>query len=150
MKTFKRSWPISITVLFVLTILLMTWTVSAGAVSKKDLRRVSKEGPVEVTVLFLNPLQGEAGDDLSFEVRMSTHSVNLDAYKMDALSVLQVDDGKETEPLGWFEPGGGGHHISGVLKFKGPVPDNAGTVKLIIRGIGSVPERVFEWSLPLE
>ncbi len=150
MKTFKRSGTIPITVLFVLTILLMTWTVNAGDVSKKDLRRVNKEGPVEVTVLFLNPVQGDTGDDLSFEVRMSTHSVNLDAYQVDALSVLQVDDGKELESLGWFKPGGGGHHISGVLKFQGPVPDNAGTLKLIIRDIGSVPERVFKWNLPLE
>ena len=150
MKTFNRSGSIPVPLLIVLTTLLMTWTVNAGAVSKKDLRRVNKEGPVEVTVLYLNPLEGEAGDDLSFEIRLNTHTVNLDAYKLDALSVLQVEDGKELEPLGWFEPGGGGHHISGVLKFKGQVPDNARVIRLTIRDIGSVPERVFEWSLPLE
>ncbi len=150
MRTFNRSGSIPVPLLIVLTILLMTWTVNAGAISKKDLRRVNKEGPVEVTVLYLNPLEGEAGDDLSFEIRLNTHTVNLDAYKLDALSVLQVDDGKELEPLGWFKPGGGGHHISGVLKFKGPVPDNAGIIRLMIREIGSVPERIFEWNLPLE
>jgi len=150
MKKFKRSGSTHVPVLFVLTVLLMAWTVNAGAVTKKDLRRISKKGPVEVAVLFLNPLQSEPGDDLSFEVRMNTHSVDLDGYKVDSLSVLQVDGGKALEPLGWFKPGGGGHHISGVLKFKGPLPDKAETLKLTIRGIAEVPERVFEWNLPVE
>ena len=136
--------------LCVLTILSLAWAPDAGAVSKKELRRVNKEGPVEMTVLYLNPLQDDVGDELSFEVRMDTHSVDLDAYQVDTLSVLQVEDGKTLEPLGWFKPGGGGHHISGILKFKGPVPVDAGTLKLTIRDIGSVPERVFEWNLPLK
>jgi hypothetical protein len=123
---------------------------SVVKLTKRDLRRTNDEGPVEVTVLYLNPLRKEAGSELSFEVRMNTHSVKLDAYEMERISFLQVDDGAEQKALGWFKPGGGGHHRSGLLKFAGPIPSNTRSLQLIIRGIGGVKERVFEWKLPLE
>jgi len=150
MEELRKSGLTLMATLFILTIFSLSWVTGAGAVSKKDLRRVSAKGPVEVIVLYLNPLEKDLGDNLAFEVRMDTHSVDLDAYRVDALSVLQVDNGEALEPLGWFKPGGGGHHVSGVLKFKGPLPDGAGILRLTIRDIGSVPERVFEWALPLE
>lgn len=118
--------------------------------TKRDLRRISDEGPVEITLLYLNPLGEEASHELSFEVRMNTHSVSLDAYEMERISSLRVDGGTEQKPLGWFNPGGRGHHRSGVLKFAGPVPPGARSLQVIIRGIGGVEERVFEWKLPLE
>jgi hypothetical protein len=123
---------------------------SVVQLKKKDLRRTNDEGPVEMAVLYLNPLRQEAGQELSFEVRMNTHSVGLDAYKMENISFLRIDGGTEQKALGWFKPGGGGHHRSGVLKFAGPIPSGAQSLQVIIRGIGGVQERVFEWKLPLE
>ncbi len=123
---------------------------SAVQLKKKDLRRINDEGPVEMAVLYLNPLRQEAGSELSFEVRMNTHSVNLDAYEMENISFLRVDGGTEQKALGWVKPGGGGHHRSGILKFAGPIPSGAQSLQVIIRGIGGVQERVFEWKLPLE
>lgn len=117
--------------------------------AKKDLRRTNDEGPVEMAVLYLNPLRQEAGSELSFEVRMNTHSVNLDAYEMEKISFLRIDGGDEQKALGWSKPGGGGHHRSGILKFAGPIPSNAKSLQVIIRGVGGVQERVFEWRLPL-
>jgi hypothetical protein len=124
--------------------------ISVAGFRKKDLRRTNDEGPVEITVLYLNPLRQEAGPELSFEVRMNTHSVNLDAYEMENISFLRVDGGAEQKALGWVKPGGGGHHRSGVLRFAGPIPSGAQSLQVIIRGIGGVQERVFEWKLPLE
>lgn len=118
--------------------------------TKKDLRRTNDEGPVEITLLYLNPLGKEASHELSFEVRMNTHSVNLDAYGMEKISFLRMDGGDEHKALSWSKPGGGGHHRSGVLKFAGPIPSGAQSLQVIIRGIGGVQERVFEWKLPLE
>ncbi len=123
---------------------------SMGKLTKKDLRRINDEGPVEITVLYLNPLGQEADSELSFEVRMNTHSVNLDAYEMENISFLRIDGGDEQKALSWSKPGGGGHHRSGVLKFAGPIPSGAQSLQVIIRGIGGVQERVFEWKLPLE
>ena len=150
MKARRKSGLTLMVALCVLTTLSLIWTLDAEAVSKKDLRRVSEGNSIEIIVLYLNPLEKDPGEDLSFEVRMDTHSADLDGYKVDKLSVLQINDGEELGPLGWFNPGGGGHHMSGTLKFKGPVPDGAGKLRLTIRDIGSVPERVFEWNLPLK
>lgn len=122
---------------------------SVAQLKKKDLRRINDEGPVEITVLYLNPLGQEADSELSFEVRMNTHSVNLDAYEMEKISLLRVDGGTEQKALGWVKPGGGGHHRSGVLKFAGPIPPGAQSLQVVIRGVGGVQERVFEWELPL-
>ncbi len=134
----------------VLLLVFAGWQNTAQAISKRDLRRVNDEGPVEVTVVYLNPLKKENGSEISFEVRMNTHSVNLDSYKMDKVCSLRIDGGSEQKALGWFEPGGGGHHVSGVLKFAGPIPTDTKTLQLIIREVGGVPERVFEWKLPLD
>jgi hypothetical protein len=123
---------------------------SAVRLRKKDLRRINDEGPVEITVSYLNPLRQEAGPELSFEVRMNTHSVKLDSYEMENISFLRIDGGTEQKALGWVKPGGGGHHRSGVLRFAGPIPSGAQSLQVIIRGIGGVQERVFEWKLPLE
>jgi hypothetical protein len=123
---------------------------SVVQLKKKDLRRTNDEGPVEMAVLYLSPLPQEEGSKLSFEVRMNTHSVNLDGYEMGKISFLRIDGGDEQKALGWSKPGGGGHHRSGVLKFAGPIPSGAQSLQVIIRGIGGVQERVFEWKLPLE
>jgi hypothetical protein len=123
---------------------------SAVQLKKNDLRRINEVGPVEMAVLYLNPLRQEAGSALSFEVRMNTHSVKLDSYEMENISFLRIDGGTEQKALGWFKPGGGGHHRSGILKFAGPIPVGAQSLQVIIRGIGGVQERVFEWKLPLE
>jgi hypothetical protein len=56
--------------------------------------------------------------------------------------------------LGLESPSGSGHHREGVLSFpatdaggKPLVSPEAKAVTLIVRGIGGVPERVFQWPL---
>jgi len=119
-------------------------------IGQKDLRRISDEGPVEITLVYLNPLQQKAAKGLSFDVAMKTHSVDLDAYKMETVSFLRIDGKQEQKALGWFNPGGGGHHVFGVLKFAGPIPPAAKSIQVIIRGVGDVKERILEWKLPLK
>jgi len=131
-----------------LTLAFSLLSTSAYALTKSDLRRVNSEGPVEIAVVYLNPLDTAGSSEMSFEVRMNTHSVNLEAYDMAKLSTLRIDDGTELAALGWFEPGGGGHHISGILKFTGAPSPAAKLIRLIIREVGGVAERSFEWTLP--
>lgn len=137
---------------FVAVLLLgfLGWGDTAIALTKGDVRRVNDEGPVEITVVYLNPLAEKSDPGLSFEVRMNTHSVNLDDYDMGALSTLRINGRSEKKAIGWFEPGGGGHHVSGVLKFSGPLPSDADHLELIIRDVGSISVRKFEWTLPLK
>jgi hypothetical protein len=134
----------------VLLVVFASWRYNAFGITKRDLRRVNDEGPVEITIVYLNPLEKQTDSEISFEVRMNTHSVDLDAYEMEKICILQIDGGPDQRALGWFEPGGGGHHVSGVLKYTGPVPSDAKFLQVIIRDVGGVPERVFEWKLPLD
>lgn len=48
---------------------------------------------------------------------MDTHSVELQQYKLEELSIVRNDTGKVVKPLGWETPTKGGHHISATLTF---------------------------------
>lgn len=135
------------------TFLLLTVSAS-WATSKRDLRRNDTRGMVTVSVTFLNPLGKVKGDTLDFEVRMNTHSVNLDGFAIEKLAVLRNSNGQEVRPLGWFEPGGGGHHRFGILRFptkdadgKALLSDGTGNLELRIRKIADPAERIFRWEL---
>ena len=131
--------------------------VHAGQTSAKELARVNAEGPVTIKIVYLNPLGKVEDKSLDFEVRMDTHSVYLDRYKMENHVFLLDDKGRQFKPLGWFSPQGGGHHSSGIIKF--PALDSRGTpvlspgsksFQLVITDVGGVAERRFQWTFPLK
>lgn len=96
---------------------------------------------IEVTPLNLP----DGGSTLDFEVAFNTHSVDL-SFDPAAISVLRDDAGREYPAIAWEGAAPGGHHRSGVLRFK--VPDlTTDFVELTIRDVAGVPERVFRWSL---
>lgn len=146
----------------VLTVLVLAWAFALAAevqvaeASKRDLRRSSYEGPVSIDLTYLSPTEGQADGALTFEVRINTHSVDLDQYDLAKLSRLEVDGGASVEPLGWFNPGGGGHHRYGQLRFPASRPDGsplvgsgARYIEVVIQGVGGVAERRFRWELPI-
>ena len=105
--------------------------------------QISNEGGVEVSV---TPIDLKAGSEFwSFEVAMNTHSVELD-QDMVANSLMEVGDGKSHNPVSWEGDPTGGHHRSGVLKFKSlsPLPSD---ISIKIKGVGEVLDRVFRWSI---
>ncbi|MFC1491302.1 hypothetical protein ACFLQ0_01780 [Nitrospinota bacterium] len=135
---------------------LVLISTASWALTKRDLRRQDSRGAVSVTVTYLNPLGKVRGDTLDFEVRMNTHSVDLDGFAVEKLAVLRGLEGGEVRSLGWFDPGGGGHHRFGILRFplkdasgKLLLPGGKGTVELRIRGIADPATRVFQWKVPL-
>jgi hypothetical protein len=135
--------------------LLVAFTImsvgsAAFAISKKDLRRADERGSVEVVVLYLNPLQQEKKQELFFEITLDTHSANLSQYDMGKISFLRIDGGPEINASEWVKPGGGGHHISGTLIFNSPDTSAEKVLELVIKTVGGVEERVFQWKLPLE
>jgi len=125
--------------------------LSAGsnvfAVSKKELRRISNEGQVEVVAVYLNPL-GKSDNNLqSFELTLDTHSDNLSQYDLKDLSTIRVEDGPEIKASAWEKPGGGGHHISGTITFDVPDLSTAKYLQLFVKNVGGAEERVFKWQL---
>lgn len=85
------------------------------------------------------------GQPLRFKISLNTHVVELN-YDLAAISTLTDGQGRTLKPTAWEGAGPGGHHRSGTLVFPALGPD-AASLRLVIKGVADVPERVFEWSL---
>lgn len=106
--------------------------------------QTSDGGSVSVEARWL----GDNTDSVIFDIGMNTHSVNLDGFDLQALSVLRDDQGNEYPAMSW-EGRGGGHHRNGRLTF--PRPDSlsqgkAKFIELVIRDV-AVKERVLHWQM---
>ena len=83
---------------------------------------------------------------------MDTHAVDLDGYDLRLLVALRTDQGREVRPSGWDAPKGG-HHRQGTLTFPTTTTDGSPllepdthTIELVIRDVGGVSERIFQWT----
>ena len=103
-------------------------------------RRSSNANSVRVDVV---PVQLSSGKPTKFEIRMTTHSVEL-SNDMVAVSTLKDDQGREYRASVWKGSPPGGHHRSGELEFPA-MADGAKSVSLYLKNISGVPERIFEW-----
>lgn len=118
---------------------------SGKPLAKKEqlLTKTSSEAEVTVDVTPVNIL--EDGETFDFNITLETHSVNLD-QDLTLNSVLIDDENNSYNPIKWEGDPPGGHHRSGTLKFKSIIPKPK-SLKLILKDIGGVKERVFEWDL---
>lgn len=111
--------------------------ISSGFESK-----TSRAKGVRVEV---RPLQLLTGQPAKFELRLNTHSVELN-QDLAAVSVLRDNEGRSYRPTKWEGSPAGGHHRSGTLIF----PNLEGTPKsvaLIVKKVAGVPERIFNWKM---
>ena len=87
--------------------------------------------------------------ELTFNITMDTHSVDLDTYDLTTLASLRDSQGRQFKATSWQAPKGG-HHRSGTLGIKGDQsllqPDTK-YIELVIRDVANVPERVLRWEL---
>jgi len=90
--------------------------------------------------------------DLTFDVVMDTHAVDLDGFDLKQLALLRINGARQVQPTGWDAPKGG-HHRTGTLTFPAKAADGSAliapgtrTIELVIRDIAGVPERVFRWT----
>ena len=102
----------------------------------------NRENSVRVDV---QPVLLKPGQPAKFEVRMNTHSENL-GEDMVAVSSLKDNAGRLYQATSWRGSGPGGHHRKGVLEFP-HLEENTASVTLVLKGIASVPERNFEWTV---
>ncbi len=105
--------------------------------------QVSEAGQVTVAVSWAGPAAGAR-----FGVAIDTHSVDLDSIDLTRQAVLRTTAG-ELAPTSWAAPKAG-HHRSGELVFPQVLLDGrpaiaTGSVQLVIRDVGGIPERVFSW-----
>ena len=80
-----------------------------------------------------------------FRVALNTHSRDLSEDLMQ-VAVLADGRGGQSRALAWDGDKPGGHHRSGILKFRAPSP-MPDSVEVRIARPGEVAPRVFSWRL---
>ena len=131
-------------ILFLAAVLLISINARAGSSETKGLSRSDSQGPVMVTAAYIPP--EKATDEIRFKVKLDTHSVDLDQYRLEDLAFIRFDGGEGKKSLGITRQGNK-HHITNILRFAGPVSKGAGEMTLIIRNVGGVAERTLKWKL---
>jgi hypothetical protein len=133
----------------------MPKAIAAASQDRGRLTRSNSGGAISIDVTWLKPEGASTSEALTFEVRMNTHSVDLDRYDMARLSRLESNRGPALEALEWANPGGGGHHRYGLLKFPATLPDGSPIIQpstrfieVVINEVGEIAERRFRWDLP--
>jgi len=130
-----RTW-LSIAV----SLVLITATASIGedAATKRD-----RQGSVAVTVTLLEA----SATGMKAKVAFDTHSGSLDGIVLQQAMSLRGPSGADVAPTAVEQVAGGGHHRQAVLVF--PAAAGATEVRMVVKNVGGIAERVFRWSLPL-
>ncbi len=105
--------------------------------------QTSDGGQVTVVVAWVGPAAGAV-----FDVRLDTHSVDLDALEL-ANATLRNDRGETMTARPWTAPKGG-HHREGSLTFDGDGPAffaGASWIELVMTGVGDLPTRMLRWEV---
>lgn len=101
-------------------------------------------GEVTVIATLKNPDDIGGKEDLEFEVKLDTHTVNLDAFNFEKNIILKDDKGKTYKPSS-TETSGSGHHREAEVKFKDP--GKVKSLELLVKDVGGVKETVLKWEI---
>lgn len=105
--------------------------------------KTNSENSVSIEV---KPIEFSYEKPVKFDITIDTHQGSLD-FDLTKISVLEDDKGNFYNPLGWEGSPPGDHHRSGILSFP-KLSERTKFIKLTLKNVYDVPERVFEWSLP--
>lgn len=101
-------------------------------------------GEVTVIATLKNPDDIGGKEDLEFEVKLDTHTVNLDKFDFEKGILLMDDKGKTYKPSS-TETSGSGHHREAEVYFKNP--GKVKSLELLVRDVGGVKETVLKWEI---
>lgn len=136
-------------VVSLLIAVMVGWTALSGSANSQTgnnevvilQQKVSNANGLTIEV---SPLPFSVDKDVSFEIKMDTHSGDLN-FDLIRASYLEATGGKIHTPKEWAGSPAGGHHREGILYFP-PLSDKPASIKLILKELYGV-DRVFEWSL---
>lgn len=162
--------------LLAIFILLSAWSLVQGTLelvqaegSPESPAKINKEGTVEVELTFLNlkdpkvtlkdpkVKEPKVENVLIFDLAINSMDMSLSsfqAYDFKSNVVLETDRGVSVRPIDaritdW---GHMGHHPRGRLIFPlmtdGESVLKSRVVRVIVKGLGGVDKRVFEWKMP--
>lgn len=105
-----------------------------------------RESVADGVSVVVTPMVVAAGEGTwQFRVALNTHSRDLGEDLMQ-VAVLADGRGGQSRPLAWDGDKPGGHHRSGILRFRAPSPmPEAIEVRIARPGEGA--PRVFSWRL---
>jgi len=110
------------------------------AMQKQFQAQSATEGSVTISA---TPMR--IGDEWKIDLVFDTHSVELDQDLL-ANAALYDDASWEYRPVSWEGDQPGGHHRKGTLAFLG-IRESTRTLTLVIKDIGGIPERIFNWTV---
>lgn len=117
--------------------------VQAGRAREFNLApKSNNENSVSIEV---KPIKFSYNEPVKFDVTINTHQGSLD-FDLTAISLLEDAEGNLYKALSWEGAPPDGHHRSGTLTFP-KLKGETGLIKLTLKNIYGVTERVFEWSL---
>ena len=122
--------------------LLVAVLGSAGGVSAQEaLTRRDGQGAVTVVVTLAGLPQG--GVPIRARIVLDTHAVGLDDVVFERAVALRMPEGTEVAATRVEGLKGGGHHREAVVVF--PPVAQRGTVRIVVRNVGGIGERIFVW-----
>jgi hypothetical protein len=133
-----RSWLRAVTAWGIAALVTVGAAQAQEGLTKRDAR-----GPVTVVVTLADA--PAAGAPLKVQVVLDTHSVGLDGIAFDQAVVLRSPDGTDARAAAVEQSPGGGHHRQALLVF---APVEKGPIRIVVKDVGGIPERVFLWDLP--
>ncbi len=143
-------WKVTLIISILLTVILIVSCSSVPPDSLKEgssivladnMLRSNTGGNVTIDVKYL----GYKDNLLIFEIKMDTHSVDLDQYDLTQLTELRDDKGNKYSLVSW-DSESGGHHRNGKVTFSQlGSQSEVGTLELIIQNVGGIQERTFRW-----
>lgn len=113
--------------------------LTARTVESSAQEQTNEDGPVSITAV------PKASAEVVFQIELNTHTVSLD-YDLKQLASLRDENQREYRPISWTGDPPGGHHRSGILSF-GRLAPRPKIQQLIIKQVGGVPERQFQWTI---
>ncbi len=138
-----RNIMIAISIAAVASAFMVTSAMATGGGSLIAEGLSSESDRAKGVTVSVAPQDVYVGTPVAFKIGLSTHSVDL-TYELTEIATLEDNMGNTYQPAAWAGDPPGGHHRSGVLTFPF-LKDGAKSMKLTLRGIAGVPERVFEW-----
>lgn len=121
------------------------------AVGAKPAMLESRQGTVIVEMQLLNLAEPNSAPTGQWAFAVALTESSMDApplaktYDLKQLADLTGPDGQKITPVNWTvkDEGHMGHHLTGTLLFPGTAPLKM--VRVVVREVGGVSERVFEW-----
>lgn len=113
--------------------------------SNKQLNLPTKTNDENGVSIEVKPIDFSFDKQVKFDIAINTHQGSLD-FDLIEISVLEDDKGNKYKPINWEGSPSGGHHRYGTLTFS-KIGEKTTFIKLIIKNVYDVPERIFVWNV---